>query len=104
MDLHENVMWHVHRERHRVNFGESVTSDSASSHADVLQAILNGKPEAAGLAMRGHLEHVGRLMLAHRQGQTAAALKPVQANESASRTRGKRAVQVGRTANQKGSM
>jgi DNA-binding GntR family transcriptional regulator len=69
VDLHEQVMWHVHRERHRVNFGESVTSDSASSHKDLISAITNRKPEAAGLAMRRHLEHVGRLMLAHRQAQ-----------------------------------
>jgi DNA-binding GntR family transcriptional regulator len=73
MDLHEKVMWHVHRERHRVNFRESVTSNSAGSHTALLQAILRGEPEAAGLAMRAHLEHVGRLMLAHRQAQTAAA-------------------------------
>lgn len=90
MDLHENVMWHVHRERHRVNFGESVTSDSASSHTDILQAILKGKPEAAGLAMRGHLEHVGRLMLAHRQAQTETALKPAPISASPS-GRGSRA-------------
>jgi DNA-binding GntR family transcriptional regulator len=73
MDLHEKVMWHVHRERHRVNFGESVSSDSASSHTDILRTILDGQPEAAGLAMRVHLEHVGRLMRAHRQ---RAAVEP----------------------------
>jgi DNA-binding GntR family transcriptional regulator len=82
MDLHEKVMWHVHRERHRVNFGESVTSESASSHTDLLQAILKGKSEAAGLAMREHLEHVGRLMRAHRQAQ-AAATKSVKGQTSA---------------------
>jgi DNA-binding GntR family transcriptional regulator len=75
VDLHEQVMWHVHRERHRVNFGESVSSHSASSHTKLLQAITNRQPEAAGLAMREHLEHVGQLMLAHRQGQTAETRK-----------------------------
>jgi DNA-binding GntR family transcriptional regulator len=84
MDLHEKVMWHVHRERHRVNFGESVTSDSASSHTDLLHAILKGRSEAAGFAMREHLEHVGRLMLAHRQAQGAAA-KPVKGQTSATK-------------------
>ena len=84
MDLHEKVMWHVHRERHRVNFGESVTSDSASSHTDLLEAILKGRSEAAGLSMRGHLEHVGRLMLAHRQAQSAAA-KPAKGQTSATK-------------------
>jgi DNA-binding GntR family transcriptional regulator len=71
-DLHEKIMWHVHRERHRVNFGESVTSDSASSHEDLMRAILARQSEAAGLAMRKHLEHVSQLMLAHRQALAAA--------------------------------
>jgi DNA-binding GntR family transcriptional regulator len=96
MDLHEKVMWHVHRERHRVNFGESVTSDSASSHTGLLQAILKGQSEAAGLAMREHLEHVGRLMLAHRQAQTAAT-KSVKGQTSATRhgARGKPSARSG---------
>jgi DNA-binding GntR family transcriptional regulator len=72
IDLHEKIMWHVHRERHRVNFGESVTRDSASSHEELLRAIMARKPEVAGLAMRKHLEDVSRLMLAHRQALAAA--------------------------------
>lgn len=87
VDLHEQVMWHVHRERHRVNFGESVTSDSASSHTTLLRAIMKRQPEAAGLAMREHLEHVGRLMLAHRQAQTAATTKSVKLQASPPRRR-----------------
>lgn len=70
MDLHEKVMWHVHRERHRVNFGESVSPDSANNHQELLAAIVQRHPEAAGIAMRKHLEHVSRLMLAHRQAQS----------------------------------
>ncbi len=89
MDMHEKVMWHVHRERHRVNFGESVTSDSASSHTRLLQAIKKRQPEAAGLAMREHLEHVGRLMLAHRQAQAAAMMKSAKLQTAAPR-RGQR--------------
>jgi DNA-binding GntR family transcriptional regulator len=101
MDLHEKVMWHVHRERHRVNFGESVTSDSESSHTGLLQAILKGQSESAGLAMREHLEHVGRLMLAHRQVQTAVA-KSVKGQTSTSRhgARGKPAKRLVPRANQ----
>lgn len=76
MDLHENVMWHVHRERHRVNFGESVTSDSASSHTRLLKALAAGQAEAAGRAMREHLEQVAQLMLAHRQAQISPAKSP----------------------------
>ncbi len=85
MDLHEKAMWHVHRERHRVNFGESLTSDSASSHTTLLRAIMKRQPEPAGVAMREHLEHVSRLMLAHRQAQTAAATKSVKGPTSAPR-------------------
>ena len=87
MDQHEKAMWHVHRERHRVNFGESVTSNSASSHSKLLQAIMKRQPEAAGLAMREHLEHVGQLMLAHRQTQATAVAKPVKTKISARRSR-----------------
>jgi DNA-binding GntR family transcriptional regulator len=76
MDLHENVMWHVHRERHRVNFGESVSSDSSSSHNMLLKALASGQAEAAGRAMREHLEHVAQLMLAHRQAQTPPPPSP----------------------------
>ncbi|MET4290542.1 DNA-binding GntR family transcriptional regulator [Bradyrhizobium sp. LB8.2] len=95
MDLHEKVMWHVHRERHRVNFGESVTTNSASSHTDLLKAILKGQPDVAGLAMRVHLEHVGELMLAHRQALTIAT-KPVkgQASQTGHGARGKPAARA----------
>jgi DNA-binding GntR family transcriptional regulator len=85
VELHEKVMWHVHRERHRVNFGESVTSDSASSHKELISAIMKQKPEAAGLAMRKHLEHVGRLMLAHRQTQRNGMAGPVEVRRAAPR-------------------
>lgn len=72
MDLHQKVMWHVHRERHRVNRGESVTVESAESHDPIVDAIRNGKADQAGHAMRAHLEDVGRLML-KRRGEAAAA-------------------------------
>jgi len=71
IDLHEKVMWHVHRERHRANFREPLAPDSANSHIELVNAILARKPEAAGLAMRSHLEHVSQLMLAQRQAQSA---------------------------------
>jgi DNA-binding GntR family transcriptional regulator len=103
MDVHEKVMWHVHRERHRVNFGESVTSDSASSHTDVLRTILTGQPEQAGLSMRQHLEHVGRLMRAHRKAQTENGAKPAQPHATSSRRNpgSGPAPQTGQTVNQK---
>ena len=81
VDLHEKVMWHVHRERHRANVVESVTVESAESHDEIVRAILEHRAEDAGLAMRQHLENVSRLMLATRLAQkdslpTAPARKP----------------------------
>jgi DNA-binding GntR family transcriptional regulator len=69
-ELHEKVMWHVYRERHRANFRETLTPESADSHKELVRAILERRPEAAGLAMRHHLEHVSRLMLAQRLAQS----------------------------------
>lgn len=80
IDLHEKVMWHVHRERHRANFCEPLTGDSANSHKDLVGAILARQAEAAGLAMRKHLEHVSRLMLSHRQAQSAGSVASAAAN------------------------
>lgn len=71
-DLHEKVMWHVHRERHRANFRETLTSESADSHKELVRAICGGQPEAAGIAMRNHLEHVSQLMLAQRLAQNVS--------------------------------
>lgn len=69
VDLHEKVMWHVHRERHRANAVEPFTVESADSHDDLVRAILGNRPDEAGVAMRKHLENVSQLMLARRQAQ-----------------------------------
>jgi DNA-binding GntR family transcriptional regulator len=66
VDLHEKVMWHVHRERHRANAVEPFTVASANSHDAIVRAILDHRAEDAGRAMREHLENVSRLMLARR--------------------------------------
>jgi DNA-binding GntR family transcriptional regulator len=73
VDLHEKVMWHVHRERHRANVVESVSVEGAESHNDIVRAILERRAEDAGLAMRRHLENVSRLMLANRLAQESAS-------------------------------
>lgn len=73
IELHEKVMWHVHRERHRANEIEPFTVESAENHGDIVRSILANKPEEAGLAMRHHLEAVSLLMLARRREQAAAA-------------------------------
>lgn len=75
VELHEKIMWHVHRERHRANFGESVSHESADSHEELVHAIMKRQPEAAGLAMRKHLENVSQLMLAHRLAQSTPIAK-----------------------------
>ena len=71
VDLHEKIMWHVHRERHRANAVESVTLESAESHREIVDAILAHRGEDAGRAMRKHLEDVSKLMLANRIAQQA---------------------------------
>jgi DNA-binding GntR family transcriptional regulator len=65
-ELHEKVMWHVHRERHRAAVVEPFTVDSAEHHEEIVRAILNNRAEDAGLAMRRHLESVSQLMMARR--------------------------------------
>jgi DNA-binding GntR family transcriptional regulator len=76
VDLHEKVMWHVHRERHRANVIEAVTVESAENHHEIVDAILEHRVEDAGRAMRKHLEDVSKLMLANRVAQqTKSAAK-----------------------------
>jgi DNA-binding GntR family transcriptional regulator len=71
-ELHEKVMWHVHRERLRANEEESVTPESGENHDDIVRAILARKPEKAGLAMRQHLEQISQLMLTRRHQEQEA--------------------------------
>jgi DNA-binding GntR family transcriptional regulator len=73
VDLHEKIMWHVYRERHRANAVEPFTVESPYSHDELVRAILESRPEDAGLAMRKHLETVSRLMLARRMEHLARA-------------------------------
>jgi DNA-binding GntR family transcriptional regulator len=73
--LHEKVMWHVHRERHRANAVEPFTVESADSHDEIVRAILDNRAEDAGRAMREHLENVSRLMLARRLTQNTPPAK-----------------------------
>jgi len=73
IDMHEKVMWHVHRERHRANEVESVSIESAESHHAIVDALLERRAEDAGHALRKHLEKVSKLMLANRLAQTTTA-------------------------------
>ena len=88
VDLHEKIMWHVHRERHRANVVGPVTVESAESHDGIVHAILEHRAEAAGRAMRQHLENVSRLMLANRLAQQVQSpAKPVARKSPARRAR-----------------
>lgn len=57
IELHEQIMWHLSRERHRGNHGSPVLSDDADGYGQLLRVIRSGKSEAAGRAMRRHLEN-----------------------------------------------
>jgi DNA-binding GntR family transcriptional regulator len=84
VDLHEKVMRHVHRERHRANAVEPFTVESADSHDEIVRAILDHRAEDAGLAMREHLENVSQIMLARRLAQnTPPPLEPNLENSEA---------------------
>jgi len=39
--LHEKIMWHVHRARHRVNFQEPLTGEGGYGHKELVRAMLN---------------------------------------------------------------
>jgi DNA-binding GntR family transcriptional regulator len=62
-DLHEHVMWHVHRARSRANAYERVERDAAAHHDRIVEEILAGDATAAAAALRDHLGEVGQLML-----------------------------------------
>jgi len=98
VDMHEKIMWHVHRERHRVNEVESVSVESAESHHEIVDAIVKRRAENAGMAMRKHLENVSRLMLANRLAeQGVAAARTDQAkSKTKMKTRTKTKTTVGR--------
>lgn len=65
--IHKTLMWHIDRERHRVNEREPLSPTAADHHADVVDKIITGEAEAAGAAMRDHLEFVTRILLKHRR-------------------------------------
>jgi DNA-binding GntR family transcriptional regulator len=82
VDLHEKVMWHVYRERHRANAVEPFTVESPYTHDELVRAIVENRPEDAGLAMRKHLETVSRLMLARRTEHLSRTEAPADSKPS----------------------
>jgi DNA-binding GntR family transcriptional regulator len=71
--LHDKVMLHVERERHRANAGEPFSLEAAERHADIVSHILGRNAPAAGRAMQEHLGYVKDLMLARRRSGAAPA-------------------------------
>jgi DNA-binding GntR family transcriptional regulator len=67
IELHQTVMWHVHRERHRANAIKPFTVGTTDSHDAIMAAIRGGHHDKAGLAMREHLENVSRATIARRE-------------------------------------
>jgi DNA-binding GntR family transcriptional regulator len=65
-DLHEHIMWHVHRARSRANAFERFERDAAAHHDHIVERILAGDDDGSAKAMRGHLGEVGQLMLGRR--------------------------------------
>jgi DNA-binding GntR family transcriptional regulator len=63
MDLHERIMWHVHRARHRANDQEWLSEDAPEHHDLVVRLILKGDSAGAAQAMRHHLHAVRSAIL-----------------------------------------
>lgn len=62
--LHETMMWHIHRARHRMHAAMPLAPDAASHHEEIVRALLAGDADGAILAVRHHLNDVARTMLA----------------------------------------
>lgn len=62
--IHETIMWHVYRARHHVNEYEPLDEGAAEHHAEIIKAILAGNAEAAGGAMREHVDEEMRMVMA----------------------------------------
>jgi DNA-binding GntR family transcriptional regulator len=63
MEMHERIMWHVHRARHRANEYERLSADAAEHHDRIVRHILAGDPAAAAGAVREHLRDVSDTIL-----------------------------------------
>jgi DNA-binding GntR family transcriptional regulator len=70
-EMHERIMWHVHRARHRANEYERLGDNKAGDHDRIVALILAGDAEAAGRAMAEHVDSVSRLILAQHGGAGA---------------------------------
>jgi DNA-binding GntR family transcriptional regulator len=62
-DMHERIMWHVHRARHRANEYERLSEDATEHHELIVRHILEGNAAAAAQALGEHLASVSATIL-----------------------------------------
>jgi len=63
MAMHERLMSHVHRARHRANEYERLSEDAAEHHDRIVRHLLAGDATAAARAIREHLLDVSNTIL-----------------------------------------
>ena len=71
--LHEKMMLHVHRARHRVKEYEPLSKSAAQRHDAIITHLLHGDEDAAGKAIRLHLEDVISAVLVKIRDRSAAS-------------------------------
>lgn len=64
-DMHEHIMWHVHRARHRANEYESLSQGAAEHHERIVRCLVEGDSLAAAQAMNEHLHDVASSIVGH---------------------------------------
>jgi len=62
-EMHERIMWHVHRARHRANQYERLSEGAAEHHDRIVRHILDGEAAAASQAIAEHLDDVSATIL-----------------------------------------
>jgi DNA-binding GntR family transcriptional regulator len=72
-DMHERIMWHVHRARRRANDYERFDEDQADHHDRIVQQILRGDADGAAAAVAEHLTEVSDLILGRKERRLPAA-------------------------------
>jgi DNA-binding GntR family transcriptional regulator len=63
MEMHERIMWHVHRARHRANEYERLSEDASEHHDRIVRHLLAGDAVAVARAIREHLLDVSDTIL-----------------------------------------
>ena len=64
-DMHEMIMWHVYRARHRANAHEPLSQAGSEHHGRIVRHLCDGEPDGAAHAVRDHLDEVSRIIVDH---------------------------------------